>query len=131
MLSFGFLYCNYSIREGNNELDVIAETGIWFTKPPGMIKEHMSYPELLDIITVNDKKRGTIILKPELKDKIYQAKDCVLISGQWKLVRLSLENNYQYQLFDRNSDPECNNDISNSYNEVLVQLKEKMINLHD
>ena len=95
-----------------------------------MIKEHMSYPELLDIITVNDKKRGTIILKPELKDMIYQAKDCVLISGQWKLVRLSLESNYKYQLFDRESDPDCKNDVLDMHRDIFIQLKEKMKNLH-
>ncbi len=117
----------------NNEkidLDVIAETGIWFGRPPGMIKEHMTYPDLLDIITVKDKKLGTIVLKPELQDKIYQAKDCLLISGKWKLIRLPIKTGYKFQLFDRHSDPDCKNDISDKYNEVLMQLKEKMTNLH-
>lgn len=117
----------------NNEkidLDVIAETGIWFTKPPGMIKDHMSYPDLLDIITINDKQLGTIVLKPELKNKIYQAKDCVLISGQWKLIRFSLKDDYKYQLFDRDNDPDCHNDVLHMNNDIFLKLKEKMNSLH-
>ncbi len=110
--------------------DVICETGIWFTKPPGMLKNHRTYPDLLDIITVNDRKRGTIVLKPELKEQIYQAKDSVLISGQWKLIRLPLIDGYQYQLYDQTTDPDCKIDVSRQNADIVETLKQKLNELY-
>ncbi len=105
-------------------LDVLAETGIWFTKPPGMKAGHLHYPELLDIIDIADD--GTVILKSKLKEQIYQAKDSMLISGKWKLVRQPMEAGDVFYLFDRITDPQNKKDVSKEYPDIFKNMKKKL-----
>jgi arylsulfatase A-like enzyme len=110
-------------------LDIIAETGIWFSRPPGMAKTHRHYPELFELIDIADD--GTIVLKEALKDKVYQAKDTMLISGKWKLVRLPMRDQDQFYLFDRLNDPYYKQDVSKDYPDILDCLKKKLYDVLD
>ncbi|HFB65189.1 MAG TPA: DUF229 domain-containing protein [Aeromonadales bacterium] len=111
------------------ELDVLAETGIWFSKPPGMSEDHLHYPELLDLIDITDD--GTIVLRAELKESIYNAKDKMLISGQWKLVCQPLKNGNVFSLYDRFNDPENKKDISKKYPDKFIMMKQKFLESFD
>ena len=50
-----------------------------------------------------------------------------LISGRWKLVRIPIISGVRYQLFERDSDPDCKYDVSDKFEDVFLRLKE-MIN---
>jgi arylsulfatase A-like enzyme len=108
-------------------LEVFAETGVWFSRPPGMKEGHLHYPELLDVIDVSQVEDGTIILKEAFKDRIYRAKDNMLICGQWKLVRQPMESGDCFLLFDRYQDPQNQHDLASQHPELLAELQSKLL----
>ena len=107
-------------------LDVIGETGIWFSRPPGMKENHLHYPDLLDILEIPDKKDGTIVLKSEYKKSIYEAKDSMIISGKWKLVNQPLATGSIYMLYNRENDPENKVDLSDKFPDIVEVLKKRL-----
>ena len=96
----------------NPDFDVYSETGIWLTHLPGTPPQHLSYPNLLDLLTVRNIETGTISIKPEFEETIVCAKDRVLRKGHWKLVYQPLQDGYLLKLFDVALDPSCQNDVS-------------------
>ncbi|MEW6415630.1 MAG: sulfatase-like hydrolase/transferase [Pseudomonadota bacterium] len=104
------------------ELDAFNETGIWITDIPGLPDDHLRYPDLLALIDVPDRDRGTLGIKPEYCERIMAAKDRMLRRGRWKLVYQPLEGGYALRLFDLDSDPSCQHDVSDTHPEIRDDL---------
>lgn len=104
------------------ELDAFNETGIWITNIPGLPEDHLRYPDLLELIEVPDRASGTLAIKPEYCDAIHAAKDRMIRRGKWKLVYQPLQSGYALRLFDLESDPACQHDLSAQHPEVLADM---------
>lgn len=104
------------------ELDAFNETGIWITNIPGLPEDHLRYPDLLELIEVPDRASGTLAIKPEYCDAIHAAKDRMIRRGKWKLVYQPLESGHALRLFDLESDPACQHDLSAQHPEVQADM---------
>lgn len=104
------------------ELDVFSETGVWLTDLPGTPPGHLSYPSLMELLTVRNKISGTISLKPEYKRLIIRAKDRMIRRGCWKLVYQPLQNGHLLKLFNVEADPGCSQDVSALYPDEVRAL---------
>lgn len=90
-----------------------AETGIWFTRIPGLPQQHLHYPELPLLLEIPDKVQGTLSVKPEYRDLIVRAKDRAVRSDRWKLVYMPMESGTpRLLLFDLLTDPDCLHDVA-------------------
>lgn len=107
----------------NMDLPAYFETGVWLARPPGQHNDHITYPEILELLDVPDRAVGTLVIKPEFQDIINEARDRMVRKGNWKLVRIPLHNDVIYQLFNLKSDPGCHNNVSGQYPEELARLK--------
>jgi arylsulfatase A-like enzyme len=108
------------------ELDAFNETGIWITDIPGMLETHLRYPDLLELIDVPDRDRGTLGIKSDYCVRIMAAKDRMIRSGRWKLVYQPLEGGHVLRLFDLEDDPSCQHDVSSVHPELAAALWEKL-----
>lgn len=113
--------CLQDTRKGV-ELDVFGETGIWLTELPGTPKGHLRYPDLLDLLTVQDTSSGTISIKPEYAELVIRAKDRMVHRGRWKLVYQPLENGHLLKLFNMETDPGCKLDVGGVNPDVVREL---------
>ncbi len=104
------------------ELDAFNETGIWITDIPGLPDTHLRYPDLLELIDVPDRDRGTLGIKAEYYSRIIAAKDRMIRNEHWKLVHQPLTEGNQLLLFDLESDPGCTQDLSLKHPEIVESL---------
>jgi arylsulfatase A-like enzyme/glycosyltransferase involved in cell wall biosynthesis len=98
------------------------ETGIWIADIPGLPADHLRYPNLLELLEVPDKDSGTLAIKPEYVQITLLAKDRMMRQGRWKLVYQPLTKGYVLRLFDTETDPNCEHDLSQQEPEVRAQL---------
>ncbi len=104
-------------------LTAYNETGIWLTRMPGMSDDHLSYPDLFEILEIPDKQTGTMAIKQQFQDITIMAKDRMIQNGKWKLVYQPLNKGSNLLLFDTDSDPFCMHDISSKHQEVFNKLR--------
>ncbi len=109
-------------REHCPQLDAFNETGVWIADIPGLPEKHLRYPDLLELMEVPDRESGTLAIKPQYQDAILHAKDRMIRRGCWKLVYQPLESGYQLSLFNLDTDPACNHDVSNAYPDKKAEL---------
>jgi arylsulfatase A-like enzyme/glycosyltransferase involved in cell wall biosynthesis len=112
------------LTEGGDcpERNAFNETGIWITDIPGLPDDHLRYPDLLELIDIPDRDRGTLGIKPEYCERIMAAKDRMIRRGRWKLVYQPLEAGYALKLFDLDSDPACQHDVSATHPDIRDDL---------
>ncbi|MEP7207733.1 MAG: sulfatase-like hydrolase/transferase [Casimicrobiaceae bacterium] len=104
------------------ELPAFNETGIWITAVPGLPQGHLCYPDLLELLDVEDAATGTLAVKAHYSDQVIRAKDRMIRHGRWKLVYQPLEHGTRLQLFDLREDPGCTNDLHQREQGVTAQL---------
>ncbi|MEW5787691.1 MAG: sulfatase-like hydrolase/transferase [Pseudomonadota bacterium] len=107
-------------------LSAYSETGVWFTRVPSLEAEHVTYPDLPDLLEIPDKGKGDITLKPHCKGLVVAAKDRMLCTDRWKLVRQPMRHGVEYKLFDLRNDPECWHDVAAGHAEVLGEMRERL-----
>jgi len=108
------------------ELDAYNETGIWITDVPGLPEGHIRYPDLLELLEVPNRDTGTLSIKNEYVAVTLKAKDRMIRSGRWKLVYQPLEHGQMVRLFDAESDPGCQFDLSKQHPDVSRLLEQKL-----
>jgi arylsulfatase A-like enzyme len=99
------------------------ETGVWLGKMPGMREDHLTYPDLLEIMDIPDKYLATLTLKHEYYPLIIQAKDRAIRDGCWKLIYQPTTNGPDYLLFDMRNDPQCQVNVSTEHPEIFIRYK--------
>lgn len=104
------------------DLDAFNETGIWIADIPGLPESHLRYPDLLELMEVPDRERGTLAIKPEYDDVILAAKDRMIRQGRWKLVYQPLCDGHALRLHDLADDPACRHDVSDAHPDVVAVL---------
>jgi arylsulfatase A-like enzyme len=104
------------------DLPAFHETGIWLTDVPGMPREHLRYPNLLELLEVPDHASSTLAIKPRYQARVVAAKDRMIRVGSWKLVYQPLEAGYLLKLFDLEADPHCVCDVAAGNPEVTARL---------
>ena len=111
------------------DLDLAAfnETGIWLTDLPGMPKNHLRYPGLLDLLEVPDKLSGTLAIKPQFREAIIAAKDRMVRVGQWKMTFQPTTNGPLYALFNLNADPTCQHDVAAAHPDITRELQRRLM----
>lgn len=112
-------------KESMPELNAYYETGVWFTKVPGLGDDHLHYPELPELLEVQDKKAATIGLKATMHDLVISAKDRALRDRKWKLVRLALKDGPRWLLYDVENDPECTRDVGSEFPDIVSAMRER------
>ncbi len=116
------------LRDGRNlDLTAYQETGIWLGKIPGRHPDHLTYPNLLELLEIPDKKAGTLAIKPDFLPLLNQAKDRMLRKGRWKLVYQPLRNGVACHLFDTKKDPSCNINVADEYPDIFEILISELI----
>jgi arylsulfatase A-like enzyme len=108
------------------DLPGFCETGLWLATPPGQHPHHISYPELLEVLDVPDKRVGTLALREMYKGVVENARDRMLEIGEWRLIRIALNDTPRYALYHLPSDPMCATDHAQEKPEMVRQLVEMM-----
>ena len=99
------------------------ETGVWLGKMPGMREDHLTYPDLLEIMDIPNKHLATLTLKQEYYPRIIQAKDRAIRDGRWKLIYQPTTNDIDYLLFDMSNDPQCQINVASQHPEIFAKYK--------
>jgi len=107
-------------------LPAFQETGLWLGKIPGMSPDHLTYPRLLDLLDVPDKRSGTLAIKRGYQRRVVEAKDRMVRCGRWKLVYQPLLEGPRYQLFDLLTDPDCRHDVALLEPETFAALRARL-----
>ncbi|MGC2047585.1 MAG: sulfatase, partial [Gallionella sp.] len=108
------------------ELAAYAETGIWVTRVPSLEEDHITYPDLPDLLEIPDKRDGTMAIKLDFRDVIVTAKDRMVRTDRWKLVHLPMRDGVSRKLFDLDCDPTCLNDVSALYPDAMIEMSALM-----
>jgi len=116
------------LTDNGTDLNLAAfnETGIWLTDLPGMPKNHLRYPNLMEILEVPDKVRGTLAIKQEYKDVVVTAKDRMMCVGSWKLTYQPTTNGPIYALFNLADDPTCRRDVAALHPDIFRELRGRL-----
>ena len=112
-------------------LPVIFETGLWLAPPPKQRQGHITYPDILNLIDIPNKKSGTLTLKTEYSAIIEKARDWLIWRENWLLKCHQLDSGSQYELFNTDDDPDCENNMEHLHPNIvheLVHLKVRIQN---
>ena len=108
-------------------LAAFNETGIWITDLPGMPEDHLRYPNLLELLEIPDKASGTLAIKPQYHDLVFEAKDRMIRVGRWKLVYQPIKEGALYKLFDLEIDPACQHNRIADEPELVEVMKQQLL----
>lgn len=116
------------MERGNAEPDRVAfaETGIWIAQVPGLPRDRIKYPSVLDLVEIASKQSGTLSIKPQYREVIVRAKSRLAREGRWALVYFPLTHGVQYSLYDMEADVAMRNDVSAQHPDIAARLKGKL-----
>jgi arylsulfatase A-like enzyme len=106
------------------QLPAFNETGIWLTDVPGMLANHLRYPNILDLLEVPDKGTGTLAIKAKYRQVVIAAKDRMVCIGDWKLIYQPTTDGPLYELFNLKADPECRRNVAAAHPEIVSELQD-------
>ena len=117
------------VRGDKQDLGLAAfnETGIWITDLPGIPEDHLRYPNLLELLEVPNKASGTLAIKPQYHDIVFEAKDRMIRVGRWKLVYQPIKDGALYKLFDLETDPACQYNRIADEPELAELMKQQLL----
>ncbi|MBK8992655.1 MAG: sulfatase-like hydrolase/transferase [Gammaproteobacteria bacterium] len=108
------------------DLPGFCETGLWLATPPGQNPHHIRYPELLEVLDVPCKRSGTLALRDEYKGVVEAARDRMLQLGEWRLIRIALNDTPAYELYHLPTDPGCTANLADDRPDILTSLVDMM-----
>ena len=99
------------------------ETGVWLGKIPGMRPDHITYPDLLEVMDIPDKDLSMLTIKQHYYLDIIKAKDRCIRDNEWKLIYFPTTKGIDYQLFNIKNDPQCKKNVASKHPDVLFSYK--------
>jgi len=113
------------LRGSKEKLNLVAyqETGLWLSPMPGMHKDHLHYPNLLEMLDIPDKHSAMLSIEKGFYSQVVRAKDRAVRQDHWKLLSIPTSEGNIYQLFNINNDPNCAIDVAGDEKEIFAQLK--------
>ena len=90
-----------------------TETGLWLTRLPGQAPDHLTYPDLVELLMPRPLD-GTLVVKPHYRRQVVAAKDRAVQRGRWKLHYEPRMAGPALALFDTQADPACRRDLAAS-----------------
>jgi arylsulfatase A-like enzyme len=109
------------------QLAAFQETGVWLGRIPGMDDEHLTYPNILNLLEIREYQSGTLSLKRDLLPTIVQAKDRMIREGRWKLIYQPMTDGARYRLYDLESDDGGTEDVAAQHPQVVEDLRQRLI----
>jgi len=107
----------------NPELFAFQETGEWLADVPGMHPAQLRYPNIVDLLDIPDKKTGTLVINKQFYDLVIRAKNRSVQNERWKLIYIPTHYGVEYELYDLQSDPNCEVNRVKSHAEIYNHLK--------
>lgn len=105
-----------------------AETGMWISpNVPGLPKDRIRYPSILEALEVPHAETGTLAIKPPIENEIIRAKSRMIRTDRWKLIYFPLKEGASYQLYDMENDPGMRTDVSAKHPAVTAELKQQLV----
>lgn len=108
------------------DLPGFCETGLWLATPPGQDPHHIRYPELLEVLDVPCKRSGTLAIRDEYKGVVEAARDRMFEVGEWRLIRIALNDTPAHELYHLPSDPNCTMNRAEEKPDIVAALTDMM-----
>jgi len=105
---------------------VFGETGIWIANVPGLPKNRIPYPSILELLEIKNNKTGTLSIKREYKETLIKAKAKMARKGKWELVYFPTVNGGEYALYNIDKDPALLSDLSEFHPDIVEILKKSL-----
>lgn len=105
------------------ELFAFQETGEWLADVPGMHPAQLRYPNIVDLLDIPDKRAGTLVINKQFYDLVIRAKNRSVQNKHWKLIYIPTHYGIEYELYDLESDPNCEFNRVKSHAEIFNHLK--------
>ncbi|MGR8930751.1 MAG: sulfatase family protein, partial [Gammaproteobacteria bacterium] len=113
------------IKENRNpNLYAFQETGVWMGKIPGQHPDQITYPDIIELLSIPDIKTGTLVIDEKYYPTVLEAKNRSIQNDRWKLIYIPTYHGPIYQLYDLKTDPYRN--VAESYPEIVAELKPKL-----
>lgn len=106
------------------KLFAYQETGVWMGKIPGLHPDQITYPDIIELLTIPDIKSGTMVIDEKYYPTVIQAKNRSIQNDRWKLIYIPTYHGPVYQLYDLKTDPYKN--VIDLYPDILSELKPKL-----
>lgn len=113
------------------DLPGFCETGLWLATPPGQHPDHIRYPELLELLDIANLQTGTLGLRKEYEAVVEAGRDRMLELGEWRLLRIALNDGPAYELYHLPTDPDCKQNVSGRYPERTADLANELRRMID
>jgi len=104
---------------------IFAETGAWLNGAPD--KDSIATPKLVDLLELDPKDDGQVIMKPQHEDLVVTAKHRALWDGPLKLIyEPTSAGGIRFQLFDVERDPTQHTNIAEQNPQMTNALIQRM-----
>ena len=100
-----------------------GETGFPFVQRRTKSEIPVYVPPLDELTYVDKNFKFHIVLKPEYEKNLITSKERCLRTKSWKIVFSPTKNGYIHSLYNITSDPQCLNDVSNEFPDIMKRMK--------
>ena len=100
-----------------------GETGFPFVQRRTKSEIPLYVPPLDELTYVDKNFKFHIVLKPEYEKNLITSKERCLRTKSWKIVFSPTKNGYIHNLYNITNDPQCLNDVSNEFPDIMKRMK--------
>ena len=100
-----------------------GETGFPFVQRRTKSEIPLYVPPLDELTYVDKNFKFHIVLKPEYEKNLITSKERCLRTKSWKIVFSPTKNGYIHSLYNITNDPQCLNDVSNEFPDIMKRMK--------
>ncbi|MSR74509.1 MAG: hypothetical protein EXS14_03415 [Planctomycetes bacterium] len=108
-------------------LPAFAETCYLFHPKPLHPQGALAVRPMSETLMVDPAFRNSFVLRPEHHEQVLEAKDNMLRTRRWKLLRLPAKDGPLWQLFDMQADPQQQHDLAATGLPVFVRLQAALV----
>ncbi|CAG1023360.1 sulfatase-like hydrolase/transferase [Methylomonas sp. LL1] len=114
----------YLKDNSNPNLYAYQETGVWMGKIPGLHPDQITYPDIIELLTIPDIESGTLVIDEKYYPTVIEAKNRSIQNDRWKLLYIPTYHGPVYQLYDLKNDPY--RDVIDLYPDIVAELRPKL-----